>query len=195
MWLFFLICSICIYWHCIYPSLHNFAWSHSVLWDYSPFFTAVKISQGTSGDHPIPLPATAGCPGPCPVKFWYLWGWRLHNLSGKPVPLFEHTQCKKRSFLMLKWNFLCFGLYPLPLVQSRAPLSRRWLHLYCPHQVFIHKEKVPLSLLSRLNSPSSLSLSLCVRSSNPLIINSQINFTILNTFAQNASSHCSPFFL
>lgn len=53
-----------------------------------------------------------------------------------------------------------------------APLRRVWpCRLYHhPHQVLIHIDKVSLSVLfPRLNNPSSISLSLYIRCSNPLI--------------------------
>lgn len=43
--------------------------------------------------------ARAGCSGPCPAGFEYLQRgdtqWRLHNLSGQPVPAVKHPLSKK----------------------------------------------------------------------------------------------------
>lgn len=59
--------------------------------------------------------------------------------------------------LQVNWNSLCFDLWPLSL--------------YSSNQLFMHLEKLPLSLLfSWLSSLSYLSLSLPEKCSSPLII-------------------------
>lgn len=57
-------------------------------------------------------------------------------------------------------------------------LRRVWLHLHCTtHQVCIHMDKSPLNvLLSRLNSPSSLNVSLHKRCFSPLIISMPLSW-------------------
>lgn len=74
--------------------------------------------------------------------------------------------------LRFKWNFLQFKLCTLPLSHpldtTEKTLSPSPLLLLTRHQSTLIK--FPLSLLSRLNSPSSLSLSSYFRYSSPLII-------------------------
>lgn len=48
--------------------------------------------------------------------FEYLQGWRLHQPSGQPAPLFDQTHSKEKLFLMFKWNVLCFGLCLCPFI-------------------------------------------------------------------------------
>jgi len=94
----------------------------------------------------------------------------------------------KKFFLMFKWNFLCFSLCPFPLVLLLAPLKRVWPHPLDIHPSDIYKHILgPLSAFSRLNKPSSLSLS-----SSPLIILVALCWTLssssssfLNWGAQN----------
>jgi len=68
----------------------------------------------------------------------------------------------EKVFLMFKQNFLWLGLCPLPPVLSldATEKSLSSYSLLPSHQVFTHMDESSLSLLlSRLNSPSSLSLS------------------------------------
>jgi len=69
---------------------------------------------------PSPLlkagPTTVGCSGPRQDSFEYLQGWKLHKLSGRPAPVFEHRG--KKILLIFKWNFLDMSLHALPLVLS-----------------------------------------------------------------------------
>jgi len=67
---------------------------------------------------------------------------------------------------MFKWNSLCLSSCPLPLVLSLGSV------FFTPsiHQMFVHMDKMPQSLLfPRLSSPSSLSLSPYDRCSKLLI--------------------------
>lgn len=52
---------------------------------------------GCKGPSPMLLfkvgSTTVGCPGLSDVMF--LQGWRLHNLSGQPVSVFDHSCSKK----------------------------------------------------------------------------------------------------
>lgn len=75
--------------------------------------------------------------------------------------------------------FLCFSLCPLPLVLSLGTTEKSSVLFAFSLQVFIHIDKIPLSLFfSRLNIPSSLSLSLHARCSSPLIIFVALHWTV-----------------
>jgi len=83
------------------------------------------------------------------------------------------TLTVKKCFLTFRGNLPCFGLCPLPLVlslgttkKSRAPSPSHRPFGYS-HQF---RRSHPSFLISRLNSPSSLSLSPSVRCSSPFII-------------------------
>jgi len=67
-------------------------------------------------------------------------------------------------------KFLYFDLCLLSFYW--APLRVVWLHLlYSPHQAFLHIDNIPPSFFfSKLNNPSALSLSSCVRCSSLLVI-------------------------
>lgn len=85
------------------------------------------------------------------------------NLSGKPVPAFEHLHCEN-CFSYFKHGFPYFKFVSLAF----SPVNGHWweesgsLDLIPSHQVFIHTEKIHWSLLlSRLNSHSSPNLPLC----------------------------------
>ena len=94
-------------------------------------------------------------------------------------------------------SFVYFGLCPLPLVLSLgttkdSPVLSSSLH----HQVFMHTDKTPLSLLScGLSSPSSLSLSLYERCSSPFIIFVALHETLLTRLLVTGSSELSVFCL
>lgn len=72
--------------------------------------------------------------------------------------MFQRRHSKKVFFLVFKWNFLYFNLYPLLLV---LPLDTTKQSLFTPsHWIFLQTGKIPLSLLfSRRNNYNSLSLS------------------------------------
>lgn len=81
-------------------------------------FLPVSITEtmrlkGTSGG-PLAGSAGAGCSRPCPVRFLISPStettWRL----GQPVPLLDYPHWG--FFIAFRWNFLCFNLYPLPLI-------------------------------------------------------------------------------
>ena len=75
--------------------------------------------EGTSGDNLDHLPYSELGQLVQVAQYCVLsgFGWRSYNFSGQPVPLFNQPQRKKRSFLLvLKWNFLHFCLWLLPLV-------------------------------------------------------------------------------
>jgi len=105
--------------------------------------------------------------------FEYLQGWSLHDLSGYPVPMFDHPS-RKMFFLMFKWNFLCFSSCPAPLAFHWTTLRRVWLCLlYAVPIMYLHTLiRCPFSTPHRL---SSLSLSSYGRSSKPLIHGSSLD--------------------
>lgn len=94
------------------------------------------------------------------------------RMTLQPVPVFDYTQGKKHivscfsgvSHISICVHCLFFCLWILP---RRVQLC----FLYSPSQVFIHMNKISLSLLiSKLDSPSSFSLSTYGRWSSPFII-------------------------
>jgi len=113
-------------------------------------------------------PYKSGYPGPCPGGF--LVSPKRNHESGQPVPVLSHPHSDK--------------VFPIvqrepPVFQSvsiaSGPVTGHHLEepgsvLFAPSlQVCIHVDKIPLSLLlSKLNSPSSLSFSSQARCSNSL---------------------------
>jgi len=95
------------------------------------------------------------------MVFEYLQGWKLHNLSGQSMPVLDHPH-NKRVFPYIQMNPLRFQFVP---VASGPATGHHWREPGCvsfalPLQIFVCVDKIHLSLLfSRLNSPSSLSLS------------------------------------
>ena len=102
--------------------------------------------------------------------FKHLQGQRLHNLSSQPVPVSHHSQSKK-VFPDVQMEFSGFRFAP---IASCSVSGHHWQGpgslLFIPSlHMFIHIGETPLSpLFSSLNSPSSLSLSLCARCFPPL---------------------------
>lgn len=110
-----------------------------------------------------------------------LHGWRLHNLIGQP--LFDHPHTKEKDnptwkakqpskntaeksntssppllpFLLFKWNLMYFNIGLVPPFCLYISLKRVWHYFFTPpHQIFIHNEKFPWSLLfPRLSNPRS----------------------------------------
>lgn len=64
----------------------------------------------TSKDHLV-----LGAQDHVQMAFEYPQGWRLHHLSGKPMPVLAPFKVK-RCFLLLRGNHLCFSWSPLLLV-------------------------------------------------------------------------------
>ena len=104
--------------------------------------------------------------------------WSLSKDGDSTASLGNLCQCLvtpivKNCFLMFRGKPPCFSLCPLPLVlslrttkKSLAPSS-----LHPPFRYLYQLVRSPLSfLVSRLNSPSSLSLASHVRCSTPFII-------------------------
>jgi len=95
------------------------------------------------------------------MAFEYLQGWRTHSLRRR-LCQWSVTLTVKKCFLTLTKNLLCFDFCQLPMVlplgtteKNLAPSS---LHLHFRNLYTLLRS--PLGLLSsRLNSPSSLSLS------------------------------------
>jgi len=108
---------------------------------------------------------------PVQLAFDYLQGWRLHDFSGQPVPVLGHLHSEK-VFPDVQKEPPVFGLCPLPLIlllgTTVKSLSSSSLH---SPSIFVYTAEILLSLLfSRLNSPSSLSLSSQERCSTPFSI-------------------------
>lgn len=96
----------------------------------------------------------------CGLSFEYLHEWRPHDLSGQPVPVVSHPHSKRVFFLCLNATS-CISVCaqcPVSLVlaldvteKSIPPSS------FLSHQIFIHTDKTPLSLLqaaySQLSGP------------------------------------------
>ena len=106
-------------------------------------------------------PRRVSCPGPCLDSFWISSRRRIHNLSGQLVPVRGQPHSEK-VFPDVQREPPLFQCVP----GASGPVTgHHWKEpgsiLFAPFlQVFISIEKTPLSLLfSRLNSPSSLSLS------------------------------------
>ena len=131
-------------------------------------FCMITLSQNGWGGRPRnPVPAWAGCPGPCPGSFWRSPRRRLHSLwaacvrtpspthhrsaiwcSEGPSFVLVYAHCFwSWCWALLKRTWLC-SLCTLPSGNYNDEIS----HPFLPHPI--------LSLLfSRLSSPSSLSLS------------------------------------
>ena len=114
---------------------------------------------------------TAGCSGPYPVGSWICPSMQIPQLFWAACSsLQSSSHYKKMFYLIFAWNFLNFhsGLFPLILSLDVTEKSLALSSLLPPPQLFIHTDETPLShLFSRLNSPSSLSLSLNGRCSIP----------------------------
>lgn len=105
----------------------------------------------SSSSGPAPAQAwsvRANCPRLVWLSFEYLHRQRLHSLCGHRVPVFDHLHSEKRSFWSLN-RISCISLCARCLLLCHwPPLRRVWLCiLYSPPQVFIHTDKMPLSLL------------------------------------------------
>jgi len=91
----------------------------------------------------------------------YLQRWRLHNLSGQPAPVFDHTNSNV-FFVYLNRIALSFSLCPLSLFLS---LDTTENSLVSPSLLFPIRYsntflRLPLSLFfGRLNSPNFLHFS------------------------------------
>lgn len=67
-------------------------------------------------------------------------------------------------FLMLRWNHLCFSLYPLPLILSVDTTTKKLVPPSLNSWIFAYIDGISLGLLfSGLLSPSCCSLSTCIR--------------------------------
>lgn len=119
----------------------------------------------------------------CLDSIWVSPRMKTTQPPGQPVPVLGHPPSQK-VFLMLGWNFPRFCLRPLPLVPS---LEHHWKEpvsvAFIPSlQVFACIDEFPLSILfSRLNRPSSFSLSSHKRWSRPLIIFIVLHWTLSST--------------
>ena len=108
------------------------------------------------------------CTGLCPVRFSIsLW-------TDNPQPLYATCSSVWPPSQYKKQNNSCFSIISYILICAHylfSFLGTCSIFFAPSHQVFLHFDKIPLTLLlSRLNSPSSLSLSPYERFPSPLII-------------------------
>uniref|UniRef100_A0A8C3JB82 Symplekin n=1 Tax=Calidris pygmaea TaxID=425635 RepID=A0A8C3JB82_9CHAR len=160
--------------------------------------------KGPSRDHPVQLPGQSRAAQSTSLRSIQVGLEDLQIWDSTPslgsLCQGSVTLTPKKFFLRLEWNFPWSSLCPLPLVlslgtteKSPAPSS-----FNPPFRSLSAFRRSPLSLLlSRLKSPSSLSLSSSGRCSNPLIIFDALRWTLsssslslLNWGAQNWSQ-CS----
>ena len=84
----------------------------------------------------------------------YLQGWRLHNISGQPIPVLCHLHSKK----VFRRHLLCFSVCPSPLVLSLHHWKEPGSNLFTlPSSISVHWDPPEPSLLQA--SPSSLGCS------------------------------------
>lgn len=104
----------------------------------------------------------------CPVRLCCLQGWKCHNLSGQPVPVFDHVYCRK-AYCFLHWNRISFC--PLPAVLSPGITQKGLAPLFSlPCQVFIYNDKIPLAPPLQAEQSQLSKPSLIWTISSPLII-------------------------
>lgn len=91
--------------------------------------------------------------------FLYLQGWRLQQSA----PVYEYPpNIYIYIYICINdhrytWDFLCFSLWPLPLPLWLGTTGKSLPLMVFHHQAIIHRDIIPLSLLSsRLSGPSSL---------------------------------------
>lgn len=142
----------------------------------------------------------AGSPGLCHLSFGCFQACRLHHLSRKPVPLLSHPHGNFPPFFV--WtDFIVFLIVPI----ASCPISRcHWaepvsIFFLSPFQILTFITKIPLSLLlSRLKSPSFLSLTHRREAQSPSLIfmdlcctRSSSSMSLLFWGAQNWSQNFS----
>lgn len=83
---------------------------------------------------------------------------RLHNLSGKPVPV---KLTVKKLFLILLRNFLCCSFYPVPLALTLCTTEKKpgLIHFTHAFQIFINSDEISchctlLQIESQVSQPS-----------------------------------------
>ena len=136
-----------------------------------------------------------GCSGPRSGNFWYLQGWTLHNLPGQFVPVLSHPHSKNVSWCAEGTSCVSLCLV-LSLGMTGKSLARSSLHP--PFRFLRTLIKSFLILFSRLNSPSSLSLSSYQRCSSPFVLFLDFHWTLcsismslLYWWDQNRTQHSS----
>lgn len=107
-------------WHSIFTNFNKFCCA------YLAFFLQCAVLKsiitewlgllGSSSDICSSF-AALRCSEPCLRGFEYLQGWRFHNLSGHPIPVFDHPQSKK-VFLVFQWYT---SQFPRLYVWSKLP--------------------------------------------------------------------------
>lgn len=142
----------------------------------------------------------AGSPGLWHLGFGCFQACRLHHLSRKPVPLLSHPHSNFPPFFV--WtDFLVFlivpiAFCPIPRYHWAEPVS---IFFPSPFQVLTFITKIPLILLlSRLKSPSFLSLTHRREAQSPSLIfmdlcctHSSSSMSLLFWGAQNWSQNFS----
>ena len=121
----------------------------------TPLYPGPPVPQVQTGS------SRADCSWQCPIRFWiYL---RMDTPKALWTTFFtDEPLTIKKSFLMVKLIFPCFNLSPLPLVLSLGTTEKNLApsSQHPPLRYLYTLMRSPLGLLfSRLNRPSSLSLS------------------------------------
>ena len=121
--------------------------------------------EGTSGRHPVQPPLLQQvhlepvAQDRVQMASEYLWGRRLHNLFGQPVPVLGDPHSEKVFPDVQRESSVFWCVHT-----ASGPPRHHWkvagsVFSAPSLQEFIYIDEIPLSLLfSRLNSPSSLSL-------------------------------------
>ena len=150
-------------------------------------------SAGSSGGHLVQPPSSSRATESQLLRTMSTQLLNISKVRGCRTSLGNLCQCLvtltvKKCLLMFRGNLLCFRFGLLLWSCHWAPLKRAWHYSFCPlsFQAFIHIDEIPLSLLfSRLNSPSSLSLSPQEKRSSPFIVLVAIHCTL----SSMATSH------
>jgi len=88
----------------------------------------------------------AGCSRQCPAGFWRSPRIKTHRLSGQPIPVFDHSHCKKQKFNLSSRGISCISIYDHCFLCCHwTPLKKSWVSFLFHHcQVLIHTDKIPL---------------------------------------------------
>lgn len=94
-------------------------------------FTGQLRLEGTFGDHLVQAPPQVA-EDHVQTALEYLQGWRLHNLSGQPVPVCSYPSqlwVVLVCLFSIKSVFLCFPAGQFPLVHGLVPPQGGESHL------------------------------------------------------------------
>ena len=130
--------------------------------------------EGTSGSLLFNLHAQSRVSYSRLLKVMLSWVLNISKDGDSTAPLSNLLQCLNILTVKVCLNTLtvkvrlngisCTCLFLIPLVLFLGTTKGLTLSSLLTHHVFIHTDKIPLSLVfSRLNSPSSVNLSSCVR--------------------------------